>query len=1170
MKRENMTKAQYIKHERLKQIVGDYNEIQSWLEKHRKRLKILKKDHELLNNDPPYKINYAVDFHEIYRLVYPLGNEKELKKIKKSEKGDWIHQKIVSQTGRICLFYGHVLPPILLPPYRDELQDFLFWLTTEFKKAVQQYHHLISEKKKSIQKALQEEGADESYEKFSKFIENNFFQLSILVMGGYIEGFSILKSLFSENRIELVSDRWHEYSEFIKNGIEEVPDTWFGIIEKHRKENQGDIEYNESDIKRENSRDLLALNLVKALNKKFKEENKKEIVLLVSDAVIFNSLLNSTIDDDIRNKTISGVIQTTTGEQITLCRTTDIFHTYLLIKKEREELKGQYKKKFSSNPKIQSNRVILKNIEDDLRKIKLLEEFDRDINQVMEFCNKNERDCLNLENCPMKDFCLQVEKIITDFQKDRESLESLAPAEEFDIYSKIYKNYQQAFWFDEGIKQIMNLLHKDEKVCEEINEKLQKILEDNPLRIPPREIVRKGISAIGSYFNQMEEHGPDRLYEARLLLVGEPYAGKTTLLKKILDPNYKVPCDEEEPTLGIEINSQWKFDYKYDKSIIFKVNIWDFGGQPIQYMLHQYFLTSRSFYILVSDDREQRTRFDYWFDIIKILGEKSPVLVVLNEKKHQSISNFDYDKYKKRYSLYYEMEKRDVDFSKNDGRFEALKNKIEEMLSGLQHIGDELPWQWVTIRKELESIKEESQISISRYIEICKEKGLKKEQDMLILCGYLNALGVIMYYKGDGSLEDTIFLNPNWIVDALYTVISDKTIKLKKGRLNKNFLFSLWQAKGYNYGECCKLLNLMLKDNFEICFKLSGAKDENEEYIVPMLLPDVAPYYNISFETDTLKFRFQYSFMPEGLISRLIVRLHEDIENQAGQDLIWKRGFFLNRNGTKARVAEDLSEKGLKVIDIKISGDAGYRRDLLLMIRNEVRKIHKKSFEDIDVEEMVPCICTDCRTAKNPNYFEYSVLQLFLRTGKKCIPCFKSTKDVDIWKLIEEVGPMEEFKECYQMKKLGKDIDLEQTTVQQIKDLEDRIKITREQLETEENKKAECNKMAARKANRSSWWIFLFDVMLVAVWGGLVLVFGWSKMEEWATHVGLVGVVVNALYFAIFRRKLNSEEIKTKRFENEKDRLYHLYGVNLNTINRLEKELNEAESQKKNFLSSSR
>ncbi len=598
--------------------------------------------------------------------------------------------------------------------------------------------------------------------------------------------------------------------------------------------------------------------------------------------------------------------------------------------------------------------------------------------------------------------------------------------------------------------------------------------------------------------------------------MGEPGAGKTTLLKKILNPDYPVP-NEEEPTLGIEINSQWDFAYSHDKNITFKTNIWDFGGQPIQYMLHQYFLTSRSLYVLVSDDREQRTNFDYWFDIIKVLGEQSPVLVVLNEKKHRSISNFDYDKYNKRYGSSYDMEKRDVDFSINDGRFKALINKSQEMLSNLKHIGDELPRQWVPIRKELESIKDENQISISRYFDICRKNGIDQEPDMLTLCGYLTALGVVLHYKDDPTLEDTIFVNPYWIVDALYTAISDKTLEVNKGRFKKEWLFNLWEQKGYTYDERCKLLNLMLKDNFEICYRVAKEKGKKEEYMVPMLLPDVEPDYTPLPETNTLKFRFQYPFMPEGIISRLIVRLHEDIEKQSGQDLIWKKGFILNRQGIRARVAEERSEKGLQIIDIKVSGEEGRRRDFLVVIKNEIHNIHKKSFKDIDVEEMVPCTCSSCTKAEIPHYFEFSVLKRYLRANKNTITCHQSVEDVDIWKLIEEVVPREEARQGYQEyfrewgelawgprtqgRKPKKDIFSEPLPqkdgkIEQIKDIEDKIKKIQEQLRPEEDKKIVCDQMAERKADHSIWWLVGFSVAFLAVWAVLIfIVFDWNVME---------------------------------------------------------------------------
>ena len=60
------------------------------------------------------------------------------------------------------------------------------------------------------------------------------------------------------------------------------------------------------------------------------------------------------------------------------------------------------------------------------------------------------------------------------------------------------------------------------------------ILENNPLTTPPPEIVKKGREAVLRYFEDIEETGVDFLYEAKLLIVGEPGAGKTSLYRKLV------------------------------------------------------------------------------------------------------------------------------------------------------------------------------------------------------------------------------------------------------------------------------------------------------------------------------------------------------------------------------------------------------------------------------------------------------------------------------------------------------------------------------------------------------------------------------------------------------------------------------------------------------------
>ncbi len=74
----------------------------------------------------------------------------------------------------------------------------------------------------------------------------------------------------------------------------------------------------------------------------------------------------------------------------------------------------------------------------------------------------------------------------------------------------------------------------------------------NPITTPPIEIVKEGNQAILNYFKELEE-GEEAVYEAKLLIIGEAGAGKTSLKRKIGDCEATLPDEEKDTTTGIEI-----------------------------------------------------------------------------------------------------------------------------------------------------------------------------------------------------------------------------------------------------------------------------------------------------------------------------------------------------------------------------------------------------------------------------------------------------------------------------------------------------------------------------------------------------------------------------------------------------------------------------------------
>lgn len=533
------------------------------------------------------------------------------------------------------------------------------------------------------------------------------------------------------------------------------------------------------------------------------------------------------------------------------------------------------------------------------------------------------------------------------------------------------------------------------------------VLAENPIQNPPISIAEEGSEAILAYLKEIGQYGTEQLNEAKLIIVGEPGAGKTTLMETLFAPGFKL-SNKTESTLGIEVRENWQFDHPGKPDTTFTTNIWDFGGQQIQYMTHQFFLTSDAGYVLVSaNDRKEPTNFPYWFKIIHLLGEEagrySPVLVVLNEKDEAFINkfNFDHKFYEERYPEL-QISVCEVDLSKQDSAYDAMRAKIKTMLTNLSHVTDERPARWKDIRATLrERAKTADHISFNEYSEICTQHEVTDEQSQLLFSHYLHKLGSLLHFADDPTLRNFIILNPQWAVDAVYSVLNDNQVTKSAGYFSREQVEIIWQDK-YNFDERGKLLNLMQKENFEICYPLDH---ERKWFIAPQLLNATQPEFSWNGE-DNLRFRFQYKFMPEGIITRLIVRLNNILDKgDDNEQLIWRKGAVFVDKGCRALVQEEENRDGLKILDIHINGTSDERKYLLRRIRTEVHDLHAKWFRNIQAEEMIPCNCECCVNpkSKTPNFFEYSVLNRAYTRGKQTIECNREFIDVPVEGLLNGV-----------------------------------------------------------------------------------------------------------------------------------------------------------------------
>lgn len=508
-------------------------------------------------------------------------------------------------------------------------------------------------------------------------------------------------------------------------------------------------------------------------------------------------------------------------------------------------------------------------------------------------------------------------------------------------------------------------------------------LDLNPIETPPLEVLSQGMGAVRNYFAELGDAQSQNLFEAKLIIVGEPGAGKTTLCKKLLDANYQLNKDEKS-TEGIEIS---KLNFEMEDANNFQINIWDFGGQEIYHATHQFFLTKRSLYILLEDTRAEDTDFNFWMQIIELLSDNSPVLIVQNEKQDRA-RDINELGLRGRFKNLLKVIK--VNLKTNRGLKELI-NEVKYQIKQLDHIGTELPKVWVDIRKEIElASKKQDHISLNRYFKICTELGLNTKDRALFLSDYLHDLGVFLHFYDHPLLKKIVILRPEWGTDAVYKVLDNKNVRAQFGLFSNEDLKSIWYEEKYEDMQD-ELLALMMK--FELCYQI----ENSNTFIAPQLLraSSPSPDWPKPKTLESLEVRYEYEFMPKGIITRFIVRRHYLIKEQK---YVWKEGVILEKDGATAEVIETYGKK-----DILVRVRGKNRSELMTIILDEFDRIHR-SYHNLKVAKLIPCKCPVCINNEQPYYFKYDLLKKFLAKGKKEIICGESVEDVSIEPLIKEIS----------------------------------------------------------------------------------------------------------------------------------------------------------------------
>ena len=360
----------------------------------------------------------------------------------------------------------------------------------------------------------------------------------------------------------------------------------------------------------------------------------------------------------------------------------------------------------------------------------------------------------------------------------------------------------------------------------------------NHLIKPPAEFAAIGNDLIRAYFDAIKEQGEVALNEVKILLIGDGGSGKTSLAYRLTKPGEELPTQEER-TRGIDV-----FDWKFRKDKTdYVAHLWDFGGQVMYDMVHQYFYSQRSLYILLDSSRsganEHDSRLNQLLLSAELFGRGSTMIMVQNQHSDHT-KKIDTGVLKTNYGFIEEFPV--VNLKTGDG-LDTLKTMLKNYIQKIPGMGAVMPTKWMAVRKAIDKrARKTSTIRLDEYRQICTDCGIGDEKAQNVLSRYLHQLGVFLHFQENTtkSLYKLIILNREWATKASYAVFDAEVVKQNtpSGSFSTGDLAQIWQDEAYKDYHA-ELLDLM--GEFEICFQL----ESTGTYLIPRMMdkmPDDCKY----------------------------------------------------------------------------------------------------------------------------------------------------------------------------------------------------------------------------------------------------------------------------------------------------------------------------------------
>ncbi|KAK3602566.1 hypothetical protein CHS0354_021162 [Potamilus streckersoni] len=367
------------------------------------------------------------------------------------------------------------------------------------------------------------------------------------------------------------------------------------------------------------------------------------------------------------------------------------------------------------------------------------------------------------------------------------------------------------------------------------------------------------------------------------------------------------------------------------------LSLWDFAGQFVFYTTHQTFLTRRAVYLLVIDLSQQITdlvkddecffdregmKFCKVHDLVEVWMNSIhtcspfpeagiPVVILVGTHADQIPQNcrqkvcesvfaqIRYQLQDKPTRFHLANEDFVIDNTILDPKLEELKRKIVELASQQPFWGEEVPARWLHLEQILMKLKAAG-VKVIPYslVESLNKNAtiqIETKEELDLFLRYLHDTGTILYFN-TVRLREKIVLEPQWLIDALKSLITAEMFVLKnpaviskwsefkeKGKLTLELIDAVWTKQENPELHDNKEHILLLMEQLNIVsrprsFSKNGDEVKVENYLIaPCMLRQMTPKEVINPKpnpqmesTSVLCYIFKEKFLPPPIFHRLV------------------------------------------------------------------------------------------------------------------------------------------------------------------------------------------------------------------------------------------------------------------------------------------------------------